>query len=113
MTATSQALHIFRKDARALRWEIALILVLHAALVAATTRPWNRGAAVPALSVALPIPVASIFSIARLIHTEPLPATRQFWITRPYRVTSLALAKLLFFVVFLILPFLASQSLIL
>jgi hypothetical protein len=85
-----QALHIFRKDARYLRLEIALSVALAFLL--------------PGLW-----PVAAAFLIARLIHAEAIPGDNQFWITRPYRWTSLLAAKLLSILVFVNLPMFAGQ----
>src|SRR5262249_18509836 len=36
------------------------------------------------------------YVIARVVHAEPLPGDRQFWLTRPYNRLSLVGAKLMF-----------------
>jgi hypothetical protein len=92
-----QALHIFRKDVRFLRFEIAGLLLLTAAFT------W-----VPLLSDVLE--VAWLFVISRLIHAEAIPGERQYWLTRPYRPASLVGAKLLFIVVFISLPIAIAQT---
>ncbi len=93
----TQALHIFRKDLRYLRLEIAIFLAL-AALFAID----SSGQIAQALVVILII--AAIHLTSRAIHTEPIPGTGQFWITRPYRWQSLLIAKLLLIVVCIVVP---------
>ena len=85
-----QAIHIFKKDTRFLRAEICFVILL---------------------AVAFPVlwPVAAAYLIARSIHAEAIPGDNQFWITRPYRWTSLIAAKLLFIGVFVHLPVLLTQ----
>lgn len=102
-----QALHIFRKDVRYLRREIALVLLLAAAFAVLH---------VPRLLLAnnswlaeLAFVATAAFLIGRLILAEPVPGDRQFWITRPYRWRSLLGAKLLFIVTFVNLPLLLAQ----
>ena len=90
-----QALHIFQKDIRYLRYDIALSLF--AVLVFAFA-----GYNLPILAAFLP--VTWWFLIARLVHAEPLPGHRQFWVTRPYRWQSLLGAKALFMLAFINLP---------
>ena len=85
-----QAIHIFKKDARCLRFEIALVVLLAGVFMVL----W---------------PVAAAYLIARVIHAEAIPGDNQFWVTRPYRWTSLIAAKLLFIAVFLNLPVLLAQ----
>jgi hypothetical protein len=86
-----QAIHIFKKDVRHLRIEICLTMVLTVAFMPL----W---------------PFAAAFLVARLIHAEAIRGQNQFWITRPYRWTSLIAAKLLFIAAFIHLPVLAVQS---
>jgi hypothetical protein len=80
-----QAIHIFKKDARCLRFEIAMVVLLAGVF----TVLW---------------PIAAAYLIARVIHAEAIPGDNQFWITRPYRWTSLIASKLLFIALFLNLP---------
>jgi hypothetical protein len=51
--------------------------------------------------------------IARVIHAESLVGDRQFWLTRPYEWKKLLAAKLLFLLMFLYLPLLAAQYVLL
>lgn len=102
-----QTLHIFLKDVRYLRGEIALLLLLAAAFTVLH---------VPRLRLAnnswlaeLAFVATAAFLIGRLILAEAIPGDRQFWITRPYRWRSLLGAKILFIVAFVNLPLLFAQ----
>ena len=88
-----QAFHIFKKDVYYLKREIGLLLVLAVALAWGELHSRN-GSWVEVLLTA-----AAVYLIARVIHAEALPGDRQFWITRPYRRSSLLGAKLLFVIV--------------
>jgi hypothetical protein len=106
-----QALHIFKKDARHLRYEIAGVLAMVVLFVVA-----DAGRAIPnGFSQILQIlmPVAWSFLIARAVHAEPIPGDRQFWITRPYSRASLVVAKAIFILAVVNLPLLAAQAAIL
>jgi hypothetical protein len=105
-----QALHIFRKDVRCLTYEIVVTLAMVAAyvyfnLAQPSFFPSDFG-------IALLLPIAGWVLIARLIHAEALPGTRQFWLTRPYSRTSLLTAKILFLLVFINLPKLVADAMI-
>jgi hypothetical protein len=50
---------------------------------------------------------------ARLVQAEAIPGDRQFWTTRPYAWRSLLGAKLLFLAVFLSVPLLIADAMIL
>jgi hypothetical protein len=114
-----QALHIFKKDVRQLWFEIAIVLIVTAAFafIGARRGFWlddpgaNRSVAWS--MVQLMLPLAWWILIARVVYGEILPGERQFWITRPYRWTSLLAAKLLFIGVFVNLPLLAADVIIL
>jgi hypothetical protein len=93
----NQALHIFRKDARYLRVEIAIFLALTALFAVDSSRQIAQ-----ALVVILII--AAIHLTSRAVHAEPIPGTGQFWATRPYRWQSLLIAKLLMIVVCVVVP---------
>jgi hypothetical protein len=93
----SQALHIFRKDFRYLRLEIAIFLALTALFAVDSS-----GQIAQALVVMLII--AAIHLTSRAIHAEPIPGTGQFWTTRPYRWQSLMIAKLLMIAVCVVAP---------
>ena len=116
MTTFQQALHIFRKDVRHLRFEIAGILLLSIILVLAGVQTWeglqSRGGPESdsggPLNVLLPI--AWSLLIARAIQTEALPGDRHFWLTRPYSRSGLLLSKALLIVAFINLPLLVAQA---
>jgi len=98
-----QALHIFRKDARYLRREIGLLAGLALVYSWAATHPMNP------VWAELLLVIGAVYLIARLIHAETIPGDRQFWITRPYRWSSLLIAKTLGLIVFVNLPILAAR----
>jgi hypothetical protein len=98
-----QTLHIFRKDIRYLRMEICLVAAL------AGVFAWKGGQQWTEILFAL----AATYLIARLIHAEPIPGDRQFWITRPYQWKCLLAAKILFILAFVNLPTLLAQLYIL
>jgi hypothetical protein len=106
-----QALHIFRKDVRYLQREIIFLLAL------AVVFGWmySRGSVAGAVADDLEPLFAAVagYTIARLIHAEAIPGENQFWITRPYRWSSLLGAKLLFVFVFVNLPVFLAQASIL
>lgn len=106
-----QAQHIFLKDVRFLKYEISLILALTAAFIWAGTRGMifaTNGGLIELLLLA-----TTNFLIARLVHAEAIPGDRQFWITRPYHWKSLLAAKLVFVLIFVQVPVLLAQALIL
>jgi hypothetical protein len=107
-----QALHIFIKDIRRLRYDILVILALTA------TFAWCEGHRVPFVTdkVSLAagliewlLPLGWWYLAAEAIFGEPLPGNCQFWVTRPYRWPSLLSAKLLFIAAFVNLPLLVSD----
>lgn len=98
-----QAWHIFKKDLRGLRGEVALLLTVAAALGWAETQ-----LADPSWVELLAVLVAN-YAIARVIHNEAIPGHNQFWVTRPYRWTSLLTAKMLFILLCVQLPMLLAQ----
>ena len=102
-----QALHIFTKDIRYLRYEIVLVLAIDmvfAAVHARTSHGLND-----ACWAELALIAVAAFLIGRLVLAEAIPGDRQFWITRPYRWQSLLGAKLLFIVAFVNLPILLAH----
>lgn len=117
MTTIQQALHIFRKDARHLRFELAASVLLLVILVFTSVQMWEslqeRGALVyvnrpgPMMMLLL---LSWTMLIARVIQTEALPGDRHFWLTRPYNRASLVLAKLMFIAAFINLPLLIAQA---
>jgi hypothetical protein len=95
-----QALHIFKKDVRYLWYEIAVTLGL---VVMIVFYPWLE----------FIVPIAWCNLAARLIYAEPLPGDRLFWVTRPYSWKSLLAAKALFILVFVNLPMIVADIIIL
>lgn len=111
----TQALHIFRKDLRHQKIDLAIyfaVLVLTGFLVP-TGWPghWSSNQMLPLLRTLLQVavPVFWLVMIARLVHEEAIAGDRQFWTTRPYRWSSLLGAKLLFLVVCIALPHFVMQ----
>src|SRR2546423_11473495 len=100
-----QAWHILMKDARYLRREIYMLVALSAVFIRVSSL---------AISIfQLVLVLASSYIIARLVHAESIPGDKQFWLTRPYRRSSLLAAKLLFILIFVNLPILAARFTIL
>jgi hypothetical protein len=125
-----QILHIFAKDSRHFWPEILISLALVGTFVWIEPRTWIAkaglyavagGGILPSLVEAtflagvLPlfIMVSWWLLIARVTHAEALVGDRQFWVTRPYEWKKLLGAKALFLVVFLYLPLLVTQCLLL
>jgi hypothetical protein len=108
-----QAIHIFKKDVRHLRWEIsgALGLLLAFAIADARADPIMASGTNQTLQFLLP--VAWCFLMVRVMHAEAIPGDYQFWLTRPYHRGSLLCAKALFALVCIILPMTAAQAAIL
>ncbi len=124
-----QIVHIFAKDTRHLWMEILVSLVLTAALVITFPMRWfsfngmdyafafsfspRAGmAALPWLLNVL-VPLSWWILISPLIHEERLVGDRQFWLTRPYEWKLLLAAKILFVGVFIFLPLLSAQCVML
>ncbi len=113
-----QALHIFKKDVRHLWFEIVLTLLIAAAFTFTGVRRarWlmdpgaNQGVAWQLVMFLMPLAWWTL--IARVIHSEALPGDRQFWLTRPYAWKSLLGAKAIFIVVFVNIPLLVADALI-
>ena len=114
-----QALHIFQKDARHLWMEIAVVLVATGLLVLTSTQQqfWLESARLPqniaAMLVSYLLPIAWWVLIVRAIHGETLVGDEEFWPTRPYSWRSLLGAKALLIALFLNLPMLIAQAIIL
>jgi hypothetical protein len=114
-----QALHILKKDARHLWFEIVIVLAVTAAFafVGARRAFWlddpNANRSVAWTMVQILLPLAWWILIARVVYSETLPGDRQFWTTRPYRWTSLLGAKLLFIAMFVNLPWFIADVIIL
>jgi hypothetical protein len=108
-----QAWHIFKKDARYLRWEVLLVLAFMGAFVYSQTTRLDVDDDTRDLVIVILVACVWAFVCARLIQAEAIPGDRQFWLTRPYSRRSLLGAKLLFVVVVLSIPLLAADAAIL
>ncbi len=113
-----QAIHIFKKDVRHLRFEIVIAVAVAALFAFIETKHAlspvdavysNTSASYLALIL---LPIIWWTLIGRVIHDEALPGDRQFWITRPYSWRSLLSAKILFILAFVNLPMLIAQAVI-
>jgi len=117
MTTIQQALHIFRKDARHLRFELVASGLLLMILMFTSVDSWEeiqQGGRRIMGNTPGPLMMLILLSwtmlIARVIQTEALPGDRHFWLTRPYKRASLVLSKLLFIAAFINLPLLVAQA---
>jgi hypothetical protein len=123
-----QIFNIFRKDCRHFWPEILLTLAITAAVTSLIPYQWltdyGRDHANPlgldlsrlkdlAAVMMILMPVSWFILIARIVHDENLLGTKQFWVTRPYVWYKLGAEKLFFIVVFVLLPYLASQAFLL
>ncbi|MEP6960994.1 MAG: hypothetical protein ABI995_02890 [Acidobacteriota bacterium] len=116
MTTLQQALHIFRKDAREFRMEIAAVLILTLFFILLSTQSWeslqNRGGPDSHDEFGVLLPIVWCLLIARVIQAEALPGDRHFWLTRPYQRAGLVLSKALFIAAFVNIPLVLAQALI-
>ena len=119
-----QVLNIFVKDVRHLRVEILIALAVVAAQALLGPSQWAvQGPQAEAtqtdvmrMASNLLVPITLIawaLLIAQAVHAEPLVGDRQFWITRPYAWKKLLAAKLIFFTLFIYLPFFLLQCVLL
>jgi hypothetical protein len=105
---------IFWKDVRYLRLEQGVYLLLLAAYAIAAPQTWPGKPPNPFLAMFVSLlgqlmPVLWMVLITRAVQADSLVGEEQFWITRPYRWSSLLLAKTMFVVVCVALPFVAMQ----
>ena len=98
MSFLGEILHIFRKDTRYLRFEIALFGLM--ALVFAGMELYSK----MAFAVEILLVLSGMLLTGRMIHAEAIAGQGQFWITRPYRWRCLLLAKVLFLAVWIDIP---------
>ncbi len=112
-------LHIFRKDLRH-HWMEALISILLVSLYVwdqprhwAIRPPQFRFAENILESLPVLIVLSWVCLALRVVQSESLVGNRQFWITRPYQWRALLSAKLLFVFVFLNVPLLIGQLILL
>jgi hypothetical protein len=116
-----QVLNIFRKDARQFWLEIALSVTVVFAFALVCPNQWrifhdqsvqNRMTFI-LRALCLLMVTGWWLLIARVVHAESLVGDRQFWITRPYEWKKLLAAKLLFLAVWIGVPYLLAQLLVL
>jgi hypothetical protein len=114
----SQIVHIFRKDTRRFWMEILLSMVVAIAFVWVVPKEWKithdpnspQQMAEFAGVFAFLLGGSWWLLIARVVHEETLVGDRQFWITRPYGWRQLRAAKLLFFAVWIGVPYLLTET---
>jgi len=109
-----QALHIFLKDTRQFRYSIVVLMVWTLFLAASWLSDLReRNLVNVAYSVihssAVILPIVWCYLVARIVHSESLAGTRQFWLSRPYRRSSLFVSKATFVAAYLILPLATAQ----
>src|SRR5206468_452542 len=113
MPSSNQVLHIFRKDIREFRIEIAAVLLFTLLVVFVSAQPWESmqrrgglGSSGDDNPISVLLAITWCLLIARVIQAEALPGDRHFWLTRPYERKSLVLSKMLFMAVFINVPLL-------
>lgn len=116
----NQILHIFLKDIRRFWGEIVISLAITAVFAATGAYLWKdaNDLNVQTMSIvvslgAILLPLSWWVLITRVIHAERLVGDTQYWITRPYVWSNLLGAKLLFLAVFMYLPYLIAQGVLL
>jgi len=113
-----QAVHIFKKDLRGHWYEVAVALAVTVAFAfigAKQAAFWRTGGENRDLAwelVMFILPLTWWALAARVIHSEALPGDRQFWLTRPYRRSSLLGAKALFLLTCVNLPMLLADAIV-
>ena len=114
-----QVLHIFGKDVRHLWPQILVTLglfvsfdVLHI-LSSPLDIPERQHIDSAAGLVTFVLTLAIWYLVVLAVQQEPLPGDRQFWLTKPYSRLQLLAAKVLFVVLFVNVPLVCSDFLIL
>jgi hypothetical protein len=112
-------LHIFRKDVRHLWPQILVILALFVTFdileILSFPLQLPETQRIDSLSgiAMLLLTLAIWYVVALAIYQEALPGNRQFWLTKPYSRSKLLGAKVLFIVIFINVPLLLSDCIIL
>jgi hypothetical protein len=121
----SQILHIFRKDSRRFWPEIAVSVAVIAVLAWVGPYGWtpeflhrgSRASSQKMLAVVAYLPLLVVATwgllITRVVQAESLVGETQFWVTRPYEWKKLLAAKALFLGVYLYLPLVMMQCVLL
>jgi len=102
--------HILKKDWRLL-WPIVVALGGLQGLLAGARFGVGPFTSLPTVPMSLLEMLGAAIVIALVVHQDPIPGTRQDWLVRPIRRRDLFLAKLLFVVVLVQGPWLASDLL--
>lgn len=119
MEFVRQAFHILKKDVRYLWLEVAgALAVLFTVFAVGEMRLDGNGKTAQNFGLARSVlefllPVAWAFLIARAIQAEALAGATQYWLTRPYQWPSILTAKTILVFLFLNLPLLIGQMLVL
>ena len=116
-----QVLHIFKKDARHCWPQIGLLVIIMVAYTWSEVRSWRPAANyIDAWYGQFLAPATVLLVIAgwwsllgRSIQDEKLVGDTQFWVTRPYRWRTLLAAKGLFALIFINVPLLIVQLILL
>ncbi len=98
------ALHIFRKDARCLWYECAVVLLLTVLFTWNNAQPPRSMMGTFDALINVLAPIAWFLLVFRLMQADPFPSSDHDWLTRPIPRTTLFSAKALFIVTFLFLP---------
>jgi hypothetical protein len=114
MSPVQQPFHILRKDATHLWPETLVSIALLIGYAWAESQSWVPVEGFNPISLALAllrflIPVSWLVLTSRLVHDEELVGDRQFWTTRPYTWYGLLIAKVLYLLLFICVPFLIMQ----
>ena len=116
----SQIINIFRKDMRQLWPELQGSLTILVLFTYFEPKSWLLGSSQSVMSPAMRSTILAFLLcmswevlLIRLIQLERLVGLNQFWTTRPYEWPKLMAAKALFIAVFLYVPLLLSQLVVL
>jgi hypothetical protein len=109
----SLILHHLLKDIRAQRWLLALVLIVIAAQIGVNLlemqTDYHLASIAEAVRTTMALPLIGtalwILLLARLIQSEPVIGDASFWLTRPIPRSVYIPSKLLFILLFLIIPF--------
>lgn len=110
MNPLLESLHILRKDVRRLWLALLLWLVGLFSVCLLYPRTWADGFIDSRIDFVLCVPPIFAWLLIHLaVLQEPLVSDRSYWLTRPYRRSSLLAAKILFYILAIALPVLCMQ----
>jgi hypothetical protein len=104
-----QAFRIFRKDVRALRLQIVLLMALIASFVWLDLHPIST----LVIGIEVILTAAVWFLMGRAIHEDGLADDDEFWLTRPYERRSLLGSKILMAIFAVAVPLFVADAAIL